>query len=147
MGLLCPDHSYIAQVLTSTAAAITRNELLPPFFQQTSDNDMKRLSLSSLHPSPSSGRTQLTTRSFVAPVASPACMRPYTDKQLSALHVMQRARAATRKFVVVVPLEGLACRLRVVVNAMCLVRVLCCTAATSTSPSTSTSPLPLPACV
>jgi hypothetical protein len=49
-------------------------------------------------------------------------MRPYTDSQRSALDVMEQARATTHKFVVVVPLEGLACRLRVVVNAMCLVR-------------------------
>lgn len=63
----------------------------------------------------------------MAPVAAPACMRPYTDAQRSALDVMQRARAATHKFIVVVPLEGLACRLRVVVNAMCLVRAAPCT--------------------
>jgi hypothetical protein len=39
-----------------------------------------------------------------------------------AMDVMERARAQTQKCLVVIPLEGLACRLRVVVNALCLVR-------------------------
>jgi len=66
-----------------------------------------------IDPSRSQGR-------FVVPVGMPNCTRPYNNDEQSGFMVMQQRRAGTEKFLLVVPLEGLCNRIRVVVDALCL---------------------------